>query len=171
MTLKQKILANVKEQGLVNARMGVIQRQFDELKSRNERLNGGLDILQQFLQEEVGMGLTEYFEKDPEFKEQVDKAVADGEALAVSGASSVPPGPVLDPNIDTSTGAGIVRHDGNKKVAALPQTVPGPTPTELSAVASRTNSGTRKPPVVIVDDLPPAPETESREDARDPTPV
>lgn len=164
MDLKQKIIDNVKHQGVLQGRLTALEEEGQRITSDLHRMGGKLELLNEIFKEQHGCTIEEMMAKDEEFNQLVRNANAEGRGVAqgTAGGSALIPAeqaagaelkamPVIKPEMDpdtgkaeNSTGGGVTARSRNKKVD-----VEDP---QVDVVR------TRKPPKIVVTDDPPTPD-------------
>ena len=149
MDVKQKILENVREQGVVQARIKQLQSEHNDLVTKLQRLGGKMEVLQEVFLDETGIDLNQYISENPDFQKQIrdanDKGIEIGDGMAQNA-------PVSD---DKPSKKGLTVRSGNKKIKPVSDK---DDEEEVTQVAR-----TRNPPQIVVTDGPPTPDDDDED--------
>ena len=162
MNVKERILENIRKQGVVQGRLTQLQQDGERLSNELHNLGGRIEILGDLLKEETGFDLNVFVQRDEEFRNQIQEASREGNEIARGTAQT----PTPQPKMTT-----VKTHIGNKTVeppAPVAESAPDTRDTgpeiKLAPRAKQGKINKGPPEVVIIDGPPPEPEDDDEEE-------
>ena len=158
MDVKQRIIKNVKAQGIANGRLEQLSAEAEEVQIELTKLCARMDLLDELLQDGGNPGLNDLVKTDLEFKRLCKVASDEGRAIAAgqSQRTDDPPPPLTVVPAEADE-PGTTAHTGNKTVAV-------PTLEEAAAMSVKPVERSKVMPKIMIDDVPPEPPEAGEDD-------